>query len=421
MEPGTWAADPAARGAGRLQARKLAGGDVAFYYRYAGPDGERVRVPLGTGLSLAQARAAADDLSRRYQAGDRDLRGALERDAAAAAEKIKTAEAEAERKGNASLGALMDAYVTDLKAKGKKKSAGDVQSAITLHIERSFPKLWAKPAEDVDADDVMTIIDRVADAGKLRQADKLRSYIASAYAKAIRSRRKAGAAPALRAFRLVTNPARELGVVEGSSKARDRALSVAELRAYWKRIRVMDDANGAMLRFHLLTGGQRVEQLSRLTTADLDADAKTVTLRDPKGRRTTPRDHVVPLLPAAEDALSGMRPDDLGPFLFTVTSGYAPALYGVARKRLEPVVEAMLAADELPGGAFTLGDLRRTVETRLAAAGVSKEVRAHLQSHGLGGVQDRHYDRHAYIDEKRTALGKLFRMVSNATKKGSPQ
>jgi len=30
----------------------------------------------------------------------------------------------------------------------------------------------------------------------------------------------------------------------------------------------------------------------------------------------------------------------------------------------------------------------------LAAMGVSSDVRAQLQSHGLGGVQSRHYDRH---------------------------
>jgi len=49
-------------------------------------------------------------------------------------------------------------------------------------------------------------------------------------------------------------------------------------------------------------------------------------------------------------------------------------------------------------------DLRRTCETMLAAMGVSSDVRAHLQSHGLGGVQTRHYDRHSTMDEKRKAL-----------------
>lgn len=53
---------------------------------------------------------------------------------------------------------------------------------------------------------------------------------------------------------------------------------------------------------------------------------------------------------------------------------------------------------------FQFSDLRRTAETRLAALGVSKDVRAQLQSHGLGGVQARHYDQYEYMDEKRAAL-----------------
>ena len=40
----------------------------------------------------------------------------------------------------------------------------------------------------------------------------------------------------------------------------------------------------------------------------------------------------------------------------------------------------------------------------LAAMGISKDVRAQLLSHGLGGVQGRHYDQHEYMDEKRNAL-----------------
>ena len=40
----------------------------------------------------------------------------------------------------------------------------------------------------------------------------------------------------------------------------------------------------------------------------------------------------------------------------------------------------------------------------LAKMGVSKDVRARILSHGIGGVQDRHYDMHDYADEKRAAL-----------------
>jgi len=40
----------------------------------------------------------------------------------------------------------------------------------------------------------------------------------------------------------------------------------------------------------------------------------------------------------------------------------------------------------------------------MAALGVSTDVRAQIQSHGLGGIQARHYDRHDYMQEKRAAL-----------------
>jgi hypothetical protein len=34
-----------------------------------------------------------------------------------------------------------------------------------------------------------------------------------------------------------------------------------------------------------------------------------------------------------------------------------------------------------------------------------------LQSHGIAGVQARHYDGHDYMDEKRQALETLFRLL----------
>jgi len=52
-----------------------------------------------------------------------------------------------------------------------------------------------------------------------------------------------------------------------------------------------------------------------------------------------------------------------------------------------------------------------TIETRLAARGVSDEVLARLLSHGLGTVQARHYNKHRYNDEKRAALEKLYAIL----------
>ena len=56
------------------------------------------------------------------------------------------------------------------------------------------------------------------------------------------------------------------------------------------------------------------------------------------------------------------------------------------------------------GQSFRLGDIRRTAETMLASLGFSLDLRGQLLSHGLGGVQNRHYDKHDYMPEKLKML-----------------
>jgi len=268
------------------------------------------------------------------------------------------------------------------------------------------------PTDDVQSDDVLAIVARVTNAGKLTEARKLLAYIGAAYRAAIRSRQDARSTADLRELRIRNNPARDVVAVDGGANARERALSVAKLRAYWRRIAEPAGQATAMLRFHLLIGAQRIEQLARLTADDFDRDNGTIRLRDGKGRRKAPRAHDVPLLPEAVEAMQAMAPQRVGPFLFTVTAGETGAVYSTVQHRMRKVAEAMEAAGELEKGMFTPGDLRRTVETRLAAAGVSVDVRARLQSHGLGGVQARHYDRHDYLAEKREALETLHRLLT---------
>lgn len=397
LKPGEWASDTLPHGAGQLQARGLVSGGAAFYYRYTAPGRRQVRVPLGSGLTLAEARAKAQDLSRRYQAGERGLREALRPATTAATD--------------TSLGALLGAYVDALEAAGKE-SARKVGAALHKHVRDAWPRLWAAPAASLDMDTLLPVISRVVREGKLREAAKLRSYLRAAYSAAIRARQDPAAPDSLRALGITSNPVRDLVTIDGASRARERDLQVVELRRYWRRIVKLPEPHGPLLRFHLLTGGQRIEQLARLQAGDLNLDALTITLLDGKGRRRRPREHVVPLIPAAVEALEAMRGRALGPFLFTATEGAAPASYQVVYDAIRRVAAAMADAGELEGEPFTPGDLRRTIESRLAALGMSDETRAHLQSHGLGGIQTRHYNRHRYDAEKRAALQALHTLVA---------
>lgn len=148
------------------------------------------------------------------------------------------------------------------------------------------------------------------------------------------------------------------------------------------------------LRLALLAGGQRMEQLLRAEVKDWNASTKTLRLEDAKGRRKQARPHYLPLAPKAAALVASL----------------AEAAKEREDKRLLPLVattagkRAKAISKAMGGPSFDLRDLRRTVETMLAAMGISKDTRAQLLSHGLSGVQDKHYDRHSYAEEKRAAL-----------------
>lgn len=419
LKPGKWLTEPGKRNEGALRAK--GGPDGArFYFRYRDPAGAYVDLPLGafdvsgrTGLTLKGAQEIEGELRRRYKAGDHDLRGALKADQRLRQKEIEATESEAAAKAAAdaaTLGALCDAYADNLERQGKV-SARSVRAALQRNIRDTLPRLWNTPAADITPDDGLDILEKLTDDGKLREAAKVRAYLRAAYAAAINARTKPDALPALRKLRIMANPIRDLGTVEGANRAKERALSVAELRAYWTAISALPDPSGALLRAHLLTGGQRCAQLARCTVASVDHDANALLLLDTKGRRSEARRHWVPLLPEVQADIARMRTTNAGDALFTLSCGAKPATHSSIGLKVREVAAAMIEAGTATEP-FTVGDLRRTVETRLSALGVPLEVRAHLQSHGLGGVQARHYDRHDYMAEKRAALEQLHRLAT---------
>ncbi|GAB1843333.1 hypothetical protein MyNCGM152_40970 [Achromobacter xylosoxidans] len=408
LKPGESATDPSPRGQSGLAVRRLASGGLSWYLTYSSQRRtHRIAIAASATLTLAEARERHADLCARIEAlrprypdlaRVNDLRGMLDADDA-------QRDAQAQAEGQATLAALLAAYVEDLKARGRIR-VREVETCIARHILAPHPGLAAKPARAVTLDDCLLIVRRVVDGGHVREAAKVRSHLRAAYTAAIAARQRADGLPALAALGLSDNPAANIAALRGGQgKPGERALSLAELRAYWHRIQDVPQ-----LLLHLLSGGQRVEQLARVTTTDLDRTSMMMVLRDPKGRRETARVHAVPLLAEALAAIDAMCPGD--GFVFSVSAGRLGASYKAIDDLLKPIVAAMLAAGEA-SEAFTLGDLRRTVETRLAAAGVPESTRAQLQSHGLSGVQQRHYDRHSYLDEKRAALETLLHLCNS--------
>ena len=73
----------------------------------------------------------------------------------------------------------------------------------------------------------------------------------------------------------------------------------------------------------------------------------------------------------------------------------------------------MEKADELEKEPFTAGTIRATIESRLIAKPyrISSDVLGQLLSHGLGGIQQRHYQHHDFFDEKMEALKSLQQLL----------
>ncbi|AZR43000.1 tyrosine-type recombinase/integrase [Marinobacter salarius] len=314
--------------------------------------------------------------------------------------------------GSATFGQMMLGYAEWLDQQGKV-SAAKVKREIENDIQKHFKRLWSKPANQITTDDCDRIIERLENAKTPRQADKIRSYMKTAFRKAINARRKRRFPDGLKLADVKTNPCNDIEKVAGSSKARDRALTVAEFRAYWSYVKEQPEPRRSLMMLHVLTGGQRQEQLGRATLSDIDRDAPSLTLLDYKGRRTEPRRHTIPLLPEALDAID--RITGTGEYVFSCDGGKRPICNSYMRDGVAKIENKMDKSQELENGHFTPGSIRATIETRLAAKPyrVGSDILSQLLSHGLGGVQSRHYQHHDFFEEKLEALEMLQRLVED--------
>jgi integrase len=399
---------------GSLQGRRLADA-IQLYWRYS-HEGKTHRQTVGLydssapprrltptvrGYSIQAAIEACKALAATHAA--RATTGGLrEAKADEMREHLARKAAETER-GARTLEVLLQTYVAFLAAQGRQ-SAREVQNLFRLNVVKAWPKISAKPAADVTPEDVLDILRKLMEAGKGRSANKLRSYLRAAYQCAIDVRTTASVPVAFKAFQVTSNPAALTKRSAQFDRADKRPLPLVDLRRYWRLIEDMPGLPGAALRVHLMSGGQRIEQILRLRRQDITEDS--LTIFDTKGRPGgAPRSHLLPLTDVLRQALE--HAEAAGTYVFSASGGKTPLVSTTLAKWARQAV-----GDVVPG--FLLKRVRSGVETTLAAAGVSKEVRGHLQSHGLTGVQARHYDGHDYVPQKLEALNLLHTLLDDA-------
>lgn len=401
-----------------LALRATPGSEARAFIFQSKLNGKALRVTIGDvrAWNLDDARTEARRLQTLIDQGTDPRQQKAERIAAAEAKRAaaEAAKAEADRQARYTLRALCDAYLSALERAGKGKSAAGARSLFKCHIDQDTAN---KPARAVTAHEVAALVRRVREAGKERAAGVLRSYLSAAFNAAKRAPFDSALPADLIAFGIEHNPVDAIPAI--AVQRGDRTLSAGELRAYIGHLLRIGHETGpeladVALLLALYAGGQRMAQLLRAKVGDFDQDTATLRLWDGKGKRTQPREHLLPLAPHAAGMVAALverakaRETERAK-----QEGRAPELAGLwlfsthGRVAMNPETVSNRAAEVcagIGGEPFNVRDIRRTVETMLAGLGISKDTRAQLLSHGISGVQAAHYDRHAYTDEKRAAL-----------------
>lgn len=268
-------------------------------------------------------------------------------------------------------------------------------------VARLFER-WVRPAighrriEDISRRDIQQILDTVSKSAPIsgnRLLAALRPFFASV--------RIGGAPLPLLPTDGVDKPADERG------RDRDRVLSDAEISWLW-RATDDDTAFSAAVRLMLLTG-QRRGEVAGMTLDEIDLEAAQPLWTLPASRTKNHRENVIPLAPAAIEAIK--RPAKVGRSRLVLTSTTGTELSGWSKSKSALDARMLAVATNLTGRPpniepWVLHDLRRTAATGMAAIGIQPHVIEAVLNHKTGSIGKLAgiYNRYAYLREKGDAL-----------------
>jgi integrase len=366
-----------------LRCRVMPSGECTFVLlaRFA-RDGNPTRRALGSYpvLSLAKAREKAIAWKQQLAAGI---------DPAAEEERRQRDE---ERKRQNSFAAVAEQFIAHIHRQ-KLRTAADMER----DLRKTFIAEWeGRPITDITADDVKRIVRRAIDRGANAQAFSDFTLI----------RRLFNWSLGTDDHGLQFNPCSRLkpGDLLGPRASRDRVLTDAELRAFWRATERMRYPHGPLYKLLLLTGLRLGEVCgARWSEFDLERREWTILAQRMKKTKAGAKPFVVPLTDAMMAVLSELPRFDSGDHLFSLSYGKTPMrVDGFSHVKGE--LDALMR-EELKGPLpdFVNHDVRRTVRTHLSALRIAEEVREACLAHVRGGIKGV-YDQYQYLDEKREAL-----------------
>ena len=441
-----WITEHGPRGAGRFLGRITPRGERAFYFRYTTSNGSRDTLPVGiydpkgrAGFKLSDARAKADQWSKLYQSGIKDLRSHFAQAEADRVQKDETdrkqaglaaKQTELEQQRRLTIKQLFDRWAAteltpNVLANGKRSGRKDGGKYSRDQFERRiFPVLGDVAAVDVRKADLLAILDAVKAEGKLRTCNVLLTDLKQMFhfglAREIVDRNP-----------LDTITKRQAG---GAETERERVLTSDEVVALARQLPKANMSLRSVCAVWLtLATGCRVGELMNAQWQHIDLKKRTWHLPDTKNQRP----HTVHLSDFAVQQIQNLAtlrvqtPDGLPcPWVFPNTKGSKPLDIKTFGKQLsdrqrppEKRLSNRTAATEslsLPGGKWTAHDLRRTTATTMASLGISSDVIDECLNHMIQSRVTRIYIRDRREAEQVKAfdaLGlRLAKLVAMAAK-----
>jgi integrase len=398
--------DQTRRGEGTLFLKVLPDGRKDFYFRYRHNKTDRtIKIgrfksnPSEGGLSLKEAREKAHSYSKKLREVG-DLKKHLEKERF---EKDKE-----DRQG--SFENLLRTYIDKLYSE-EKVSAKNVEYGLEKHVIKGHPKIAKLKANEIDSDHIHLILATMVEGKITREVNKVRSYLNAAFTyggKADRDPRRFGKTEKI--FNIKSNPVSMVMRVKEFDKASERVLDKNELKLYWDKVQELTLPIKSSLELSLFLGGQRLTMLTRAKWEKFDMENKILHLYDKKGKGKG-RDHLLPLSDRCIKIINKLKPWNEN-FEWPLTStGEVPVPVDSLSKKVNSISKILEREHGIKS--FTLKDIRRTCETMLASQGIPRDLRAHLLSHGRSGVQETHYDKYSYLQEKKEALFKWERYLDH--------
>jgi integrase len=367
-----------------LVLRIAADGGKSWSFRFR-IGGKQTRATIGSypAISLTAARAAAMSMDRERAQGKNPV------DQKRAAKVVS---------GPGTFAWLAERYLDEHARRHKRSHTADERN-LRKHV---LPKWGSRRFDTIKRGDVITLVEGLVTDGKPVLANRVQSLVSGIFTFG------------MDAAVCEANPCHRLKK-RGPEKVGRRVLSGAEIRLFWNGIVEPRSKRqrGLGLRLTLLTG-LRISEIAGISRAELDAlgdPARSVWII-PGSRTKNQRDHLLPLSPLARDTILELMTlvDAREEYLLPTRSRKrrGPLRGKQLWQRMEDWGLALSGDDDAvrtwKADMPTPHDLRRTVETRLAALRVPKEIRDRVLNHITPGVGSKHYNLHDYADEKREAL-----------------